>query len=84
MLLLYTFRRFKMEKKQYINVETVKSLMAEKGIDEKTMANLMGLTPPTIRKFLNGADQKHYTAFFLYKLAKALGVLTADILYKDL
>ena len=46
-----------MEKKHYIDMELVKKLMEEKNIDVQTMANSVGLTSKTLKKYLDGADQ---------------------------
>lgn len=72
-----------MEKKQYIDVELVKALMKARGIDEKTMATLLGVTPPTVKKFLSGADQKHMLGDMVYKVSSALNVNPELIIYKD-
>lgn len=72
-----------MEKKHYIDMELVKKLMEEKNIDVQTMANSVGLTPKTLKKYLDGADQRHSTANLLFRLAKALDVPMTHLIHKD-
>lgn len=61
-------------KKHFIDVELIKALMKEKNIDEKAMAASMGVTVRTVKRFLSGADQRHYRGDILRKLSQALGV----------
>ncbi|MCL2061018.1 MAG: helix-turn-helix domain-containing protein [Firmicutes bacterium] len=70
-----------MEKIHHIDVEKVKQIMAQKGIDHKALAQLMGVTLPTVQKFLNGACQRHMTLKKLIKIRNALGVDLRDILH---
>lgn len=72
-----------MEKKYYIDMELVKKLMEEKNIDVQTMATSVGLTPKTLKKYLEGADQSHSTVNLLFRLAKALDVPMAHLIHKD-
>ena len=72
-----------MEKKHYIDMELVKKLMEEKNIDVQTMANSVGLTSKTLKKYLDGADQNHSTVNLLFQLAKALDVPMAHLIHKD-
>lgn len=72
-----------MEKKHYIDMELVKKLMEEKNIDVQTMATSVGLTPKTLKKYLDGADQSHSTVNLLFRLAKALDVPMAHLIHKD-
>ena len=72
-----------MEKKHYIDMELVKKLMEEKNIDVQTMANSVGLTPKTLKKYLDRADQRHSTVNLLLRLAKDLGVPMSHLIHKD-
>lgn len=72
-----------MEKKHYINMELVKKLIEEKNIDVQTMATSVGLTPKTLKKYLEGADQSHSTVNLLFRLAKALNVPMTHLIHKD-
>lgn len=72
-----------MEKKYYIDMELVKKLMEEKNIDVQTMANSVGLTSKTLKKYLDGADQNHSTVNLLFRLAKALDVPMKHLIHKD-
>lgn len=72
-----------MEKKHYIDMELVKKLMEEKNIDVQTMANSVGLTPKTLKKYLDGADQSYSTVNLLFRLAKALDVPMTRLIHKD-
>ena len=72
-----------MEKKHYIDMELVKKLMQEKNIDVQTMANSVGLTSKTLKKYLDGADQNHSTVNLLFRLAKALDVPMTHLIHKD-
>lgn len=60
--------------KQYINTELIKQLMQEKEIDIKKMAALMKVTPHTVKRLLDGADQTHLGIRVIFKIAKALDV----------
>lgn len=72
-----------MEKKHYIDMELVKKLMEEKNIDVQTMANSVGLTSKTLKKYLDGADQNHSTVNLLFRLAKALDVPMTHLIHTD-
>lgn len=71
------------EKKEYTDIEIVKALMKSKGIDEKTMASLTGVTPPTIKKILSGADQRNMSGDWPIKIARALNVPISVIFHRD-
>lgn len=72
-----------MEIKHYVDIEVVKWLMKEKGIDEKKLAELMKVTSPTVKRLLNGANQEHMTILTAFKIARALGTNIPTILKKD-
>lgn len=72
-----------MEKIQYINAEHVKTLMKEKNITDKTLALSTGFSLPFIKRFLSGADQKHYSSIVIFRLAKALDVSANSLLHKE-
>ncbi|MCL2751794.1 MAG: helix-turn-helix transcriptional regulator [Firmicutes bacterium] len=57
--------------------------MKARGIDEKEMAARMNITPPTIKRFLNGVDQSRYSADSIIKFAKALDVSPNVIIHRD-
>lgn len=71
------------EKKEYIDIELVKALMKSKGIDEKAMASLTGVTPQTIKKILSGVDQRNMSGDWPVKIAKALNVPAPVIFHRD-
>lgn len=69
--------------KYYIDMELIKKLMAEQGLDVKTMAERMKLTPRTVKKYLDGADQSRLLTSLLFKFAKALHVDALTLLFDD-
>lgn len=69
-----------MEKIHFIDVGKVKRLMAEKGFDDKTMAERMGITPRTLKRFLDGADQRSRGTYRLIQILNALEVSARDIM----
>lgn len=68
--------------KQYINIEVVKQLMRDKEIDIKEMAFLMKVTPYTVRRLLNGADQSHLSIPVIFNIARALDVSMSAFMNK--
>lgn len=70
-------------KKQYIDIEMVKFLMEQRGLSVKDMAKAMKITPQTVRKYLNGADQSNTGSNMLFKFAKALDVPVASLIHRD-
>ena len=59
---------------QFLDMETVKKIMAEKEISVKALAAKMGKSPATVRKYLNGADQNNVRITFMEDFANGLGV----------
>ncbi len=59
---------------QFVDMETVKKIMAEKGISVKALAAKTRKSPATVRKYLNGADQNNVRITFMEDFAKALNV----------
>ena len=47
-----------MQKIHYVNISLIKQAMREKEVTVKDLAKLTGYTRRTIKKYLNGADQK--------------------------
>lgn len=80
---LFTDKGITMEKKHYIDMEFVKQLMEEKSIDIQTLAKAVKLSPKTLKKYLDGADQSNITADLLFHLSKALDVPMHILLHKD-
>lgn len=72
-----------MEKKQYIDIEFVKFIMEKTGLDIKTMAQSMGLSPQTVKKYLDGADQSNISADLPIRFAKALDVPVVRLIHRD-
>ena len=71
------------EKNYFIDVERVKAIMKEKGIDEKAFASLMGFTLPTVKKFLDGADQNNLSWRWLINIRAALKTPINNLLHKE-
>ena len=69
--------------KQYINIDAVKTLMQEKNIDEKGLAELMNLKLSSAKSFLNGTDQSRLLGFTVYKLARALDTNIESLLNEE-
>ncbi len=58
-----------MQKIHYVNISLIKQAMREKEVTVKDLAKLTGYTRRTIKKYLNGADQKNASAIFFGKIA---------------
>ena len=56
----------------FIDMETVAFLMKKNHWDVKTVAERVGVTPATFRRWLNGADQRYLSPYLPEKLANAL------------
>lgn len=72
-----------MEKKQVIDIQLVKDLMEKLHMDNKQLAEKIGVTPPTVKRLLDGADQTHMGADVLVNVAHALGMPTHLLIHKD-
>jgi len=72
-----------MEKKQYIDIKLVKELMEKLHLDNKALAEKMGVTPATVKRLLDGADQNHLGGDVLLNIAKALGIPPHLLVHKD-
>ena len=72
-----------MEKKHYIDILLVKDLMTKLHMDEKRLSELIGVTPPTVRRLLDGADQSHMRGDLIIKIARALDVPPHILIHKD-
>lgn len=69
---------------QFIDMETVKRLMKEKGVTVGDIAEKMGVTARTVEKHLNGADQTYFKLGHICGYADALRVPVYAILAKDI
>lgn len=59
-------------KLQVIDIDLIKAVMEERGMDEKELAKRMGVTPPTVKRLLNGADQRYMSSSVVFRLSMAL------------
>ncbi len=60
--------------KHYIDIDYVKSLMREIGMSVGELAEKMGYSKRSVKKYLDGADQSHLRLNFPRRMAFALGV----------
>ena len=70
-----------MQKIHYVNISLIKQAMREKEVTVKDLAKLTGYTRRTIKKYLNGADQKNASAIFFGKIAAALKISLDGLFY---
>lgn len=56
-----------MQKTHYVNISLIKQAMREKEVTVKDLAKLTEYTRRTIKKYLNGADQKTPRQYFSEK-----------------
>lgn len=71
------------KKKLMVDVEVVKRLMDEKSMDEKKLAELMKVTPQTIKRFFKADNHLYYSVAVLFKIARALEVSIPTIIHED-
>ncbi len=64
----------------YLDVETVLFLMRKNHIDLKELAKRVGVMPATVKRWLDGADQKYINADFIVKVAHALDTTISTVL----
>ena len=70
-----------MQKIHYVNINLIKQALREMEFTFKYLAKLRVYTPRTIKKYLNGADQKNASAIFFGKIAAALKISLDGLLY---
>lgn len=70
-----------MSKIYYVNLHLVKQLMSEKGMTVKDLAKTTGYSERTIKKYLDGADQKNASTMLFGRIAKALKTSLDGLFY---
>ena len=72
-----------MAKEIFLDMEFIKFLMEQKGLSVKDLSQKMKLTPATIRRYLNGADQTNMSTIMLFRFAKALDISVIQLLQSE-
>ena len=72
-----------MPKVKLLNVEHVKRLLDERGMTVKELAAAMGYSVKTVKKYLDGADQRFMSVKFPYYIAEAFKVSFESLLYDE-
>lgn len=72
-----------MKKEQLIDMRKVEKLMRQHGYTVKTFAEAIGVSPKTLKKYLNGADQSRMSSRYLIKFATALHTSAAHLLKEN-
>jgi len=72
-----------MGKKFFIDIQKIKQAMLKKGIDEKAMAERMGVTLRTLKRFFDCTDQQNMGLRRLVQLKNALGIPVQELLCDD-
>lgn len=70
-----------MSKIYYVNIDLIKQIMRENKINVEELAKAAGYSVKTIKKYLNGADQKNASAILFGKIASALKVSLDSLFY---
>lgn len=71
-----------MPKTHFLNIELIKSIMKERGINARDLAEYTGYSERTIKKYLGGADQSRLTIKLPVKIADAFNMPLAQLIYR--
>ncbi len=71
-----------MPKIHFLNIELIKSIMEERGLNARDLAECTGYSERTIKKYLGGADQSRLTIKLPVKIADALNMPLAQLIYR--
>lgn len=72
------------EDEKFIDVETVVFLMKKNRLDVEALAEKVGVTSRTLKRFLSGGEQTNLKAEFLAKIAEALQTKMETLLTYDI
>ena len=72
------------EDEKFIDVETVVFLMKKNRLDVEALAEKVGVTSRTLKRFLSGGEQTNLKAEFLAKIAEALQTKIETLLTYDI
>lgn len=62
-----------------IDIEKIKALMRQEGMDAETLARKAGISPRTVFRLLNGADQRYLSIKIPLNIARVLNIPLDDI-----
>lgn len=62
-----------------IDIEKIKALMRQEGMDAETLAQKAGISPRTVCRLLNGADQRYLSIKIPLNIARVLNIPLDDI-----
>ena len=70
-----------MTKTKYLDMEFIGFIMEQNGLTVRDLSQCTKYSVATIRKYLNGADQKRMSSEMVLRFAKSLNVLIVQLLF---